>query len=36
MGYAATLAWALFVVAIAITGAVFWSAKHWVHYEFQV
>jgi multiple sugar transport system permease protein len=35
MGYAATLAWALFVVAIAITGAVFWSAKHWVHYEFQ-
>ena len=34
MGYAATLAWALFVVAIAITGALFWSARYWVHYEF--
>ncbi len=35
MGYAATLAWALFAVAIAITGLVFWSAKYWVHYEFS-
>ena len=35
MGYAATLAWALFVVAILITGLVFWSAKYWVHYEFS-
>ena len=35
MGYAATLAWALFVVAIVITGVLFWSAKYWVHYEFS-
>lgn len=35
MGYAATLAWALFVVAIAITGLLFWSAKYWVYYEFR-
>jgi multiple sugar transport system permease protein len=34
MGYAATLAWALFVAAIAITGLLFWSAKYWVHYEY--
>ncbi|MGH8872158.1 MAG: carbohydrate ABC transporter permease [Acidimicrobiia bacterium] len=35
MGYAATLAWALFVVAVAITGLLFWSAKYWVYYEFR-
>jgi multiple sugar transport system permease protein len=35
MGYAATLAWALFIVALAITGALFWSAKYWVHYEYE-
>jgi multiple sugar transport system permease protein len=35
MGYAATLAWALFIVAVAITGLLFWSAKYWVHYEFE-
>jgi len=35
MGYAATLAWALFIVALAITGLLFWSAKYWVHYEFE-
>jgi ABC-type sugar transport system permease subunit len=35
MGYAATLAWALFMVALAITGLLFWSAKYWVHYEFE-
>jgi multiple sugar transport system permease protein len=34
MGYAATLAWALFVAAIAVTGLLFWSAKYWVHYEY--
>lgn len=36
MGYAAALAWALFVVALVITGLLFWSAKYWVHYEFEV
>jgi multiple sugar transport system permease protein len=35
MGYAATLAWALFIVAVVTTGALFWSAKYWVHYEFE-
>ena len=35
MGYAATLAWALFVVALVITGLLFWSAKYWVHYEYE-
>lgn len=35
MGYAAAIAWALFVVAILITGALFWSARYWVHYEFE-
>ncbi len=35
MSYAATLAWALFIVALIVTGALFWSAKYWVHYEFE-
>ncbi len=35
MGYAATLAWALFLVALLVTGIVFWSAKYWVYYEFK-
>jgi ABC-type sugar transport system permease subunit len=34
MGYAATLAWGLFAAAVMITGALFWSAKRWVHYEY--
>ncbi len=34
MGYASTIAWALFLVALLITGALFWSAKYWVHYEY--
>ncbi|MEX0698708.1 MAG: sugar ABC transporter permease, partial [Acidimicrobiia bacterium] len=33
MSYAATLAWALFIVALIVTGLVFWSAKYWVYYE---
>lgn len=36
MGYAATLAWGLFIVAVTVTGLLFWSAKYWVHYEFEV
>lgn len=34
MGYAATLAWLLFLAGVVVTGALFWSARHWVHYEF--
>ena len=33
MSYAATLAWALFLAALVVTGLVFWSAKYWVYYE---
>ncbi|HJQ77297.1 MAG TPA: sugar ABC transporter permease [Acidimicrobiia bacterium] len=35
MGYASTVAWALFVVAVAVTGLLFWSAKYWVHYGYE-
>lgn len=35
MGYAATLAWALFAAALLVTGLLFWSAKYWVHYEYE-
>jgi multiple sugar transport system permease protein len=35
MGYAATLAWGLFIVAVITTGILFWSAKYWVHYEYS-
>ena len=34
MGYGATLAWTLFVVGLAVTAILFWTAKYWVHYEF--
>ncbi len=34
MGYAATIAWGLFVFALLLTGLLFWSAKYWVHYEY--
>ncbi len=32
MSYGATLAWVLFVIILAITGLLFWSAKYWVFY----
>ena len=35
MGYAATMAWGLFVFAVAVTGLLFWSARYWVHYEYS-
>ena len=34
-GYGTALAWAMFIVVAALTGALFWSAKYWVHYEYQ-
>ncbi len=34
-GYGATLAWAMFIVVFAITAALFWSARYWVHYEYE-
>lgn len=34
MGYAAAIAWGLFFAGVVITGALFWSAKYWVHYEY--
>jgi multiple sugar transport system permease protein len=35
MGYASTIAWALFFLIITFTAAQFWLAKRWVHYEFK-
>lgn len=32
MGYGATLAWMLFLMAFAATLLLFWSAKYWVYY----
>jgi ABC-type sugar transport system permease subunit len=34
-GYGTALAWAMFIVVAALTAALFWSAKYWVHYEYQ-
>ena len=31
MGYAATLAWVLFLIVITLTILLFWSAKYWVY-----
>ncbi|MEQ7008986.1 sugar ABC transporter permease [Actinopolymorpha sp. B17G11] len=35
MGYASTIAWALFLLIIIFTAAQFWLARRWVHYEFK-
>lgn len=35
MGYGAALAWAMFIVVFALTALLFWSAKYWVHYEYE-
>jgi multiple sugar transport system permease protein len=32
MSYGATLAWLLFIITLAITGVLFWSARYWVYY----
>lgn len=32
MGYGATLAWFLFMIAIIFTAVLFWSARYWVYY----
>ena len=32
LGYGATLAWLLFVVALITTGFVFWTSRYWVYY----
>ncbi len=32
MGYASTLAWGMFIVALLVTAALFGTAKHWVYY----
>jgi multiple sugar transport system permease protein len=33
MGYAAALAWALFLAIFLVTVLLFWSARFWVYYE---
>lgn len=35
MGYASTIAWAMFLLIIMFTAVQFWLAKRWVHYEFK-
>jgi ABC-type sugar transport system permease subunit len=32
MGYASTLAWALFIIAVMVTAVLFSTAKYWVYY----
>lgn len=32
MGYASTLAWGMFIIALAITGLLFGTARRWVYY----
>ncbi len=32
MSYGATMAWLLFLITLAITGGLFWSARYWVYY----
>ena len=34
-GYGSTLAWAMFVVIMTLTAIVFWSARYWVHYQYE-
>jgi len=33
MGYAAALAWILFLLILAMTMVELWVSKRWVHYE---
>lgn len=35
LGYGSALAWAMFVVVFALTAVMFWSARYWVHYQFE-
>ena len=34
-GYGTALAWAMFIAVAGLTLVLFWSAKYWVHYEFE-
>lgn len=34
-GYGAALAWAMFIVVFVLTAALFYSARFWVHYEYE-
>ncbi len=34
-GYGSALAWMMFLVIFLLTGALFWSAKYWVHYQYE-
>jgi multiple sugar transport system permease protein len=34
-GYGAALAWAMFLIVFGLTLLLFWSARFWVHYEYQ-
>ena len=34
-GYGSALAWAMFIVIMTLTAIVFWSARYWVHYQYE-
>jgi multiple sugar transport system permease protein len=34
-GYGSAMAWAMAIVILSATAALFWSAKHWVHYQYE-
>ena len=34
-GTAPTLAWAMLLVILGITVLLFWSARYWVHYQYE-
>jgi multiple sugar transport system permease protein len=33
--YGSTLAWAMFIVIMSVTAFIFWSARYWVHYQYE-
>jgi multiple sugar transport system permease protein len=34
-GFGAAMAWAMLLVVLGVTALLFWSAKYWVHYEYE-
>jgi ABC-type sugar transport system permease subunit len=34
-GYGAAMAWAMMLVILGVTALLFWSARYWVHYQYE-
>jgi multiple sugar transport system permease protein len=34
-GFGAAMAWAMLLAVLGVTALLFWSAKYWVHYEYE-